>query len=266
MVAAAVARLSYATATSAVPRIVSEGPLRPERAEGWIDDPRDMPIHDGREATAESGLDLCGFELVEAVPATVEQPGERARRRYHAEAEAIVLGLTGAAWATAFDSTRRASEPPTRTNLAVGAPVLRVHNDFTRRSALETVDQVRRGNLRPSVTGRVAILSVWRPLRGPVFRHPLALADSRTVSDDDLVVVRRCRAGWEGETAFLSWRPTHRWVTFPALRSDEAIVFKLFDSAVGVAWSSPHTAFIDPGTPVRAPTRASIEVRVLACY
>jgi len=266
MAVAAVARLRYATSTSAVPRIVSEGPLRPERAEGWIDDPRDMPIHDGRETTAESGLDLCGFELVEAVPATVERPGERARRRYHAEAEAIVLGLTGAAWATAFDSTRRASEPRTQTNLAVGAPVLRVHNDFTRRSALETVDQVLRGHIRPPATGRVAILSVWRPLRGTVFRHPLALADARTVSDDDLVVVRRCRPGWEGETAFLSWRPTHRWVTFPALRTDEAIVFKLFDSAAGVACSSPHTAFSDPGTPLRAPTRTSIEARVLVCY
>jgi hypothetical protein len=99
-----------------------------------------------------------------------------------------------------------------------------------------------------------------------VFRHPLALSDARTVSDDDLVVVRRCRRGWEGETAFLSWRPTHRWVTFPALRTDEAIVLKLFDSAAGAACSSPHTAFSDPGTPLRAPTRASIEVRVLVCY
>jgi hypothetical protein len=39
MVVAVIPRLNYATATSAVPRIVSEGPLGPELAEGWIDDP-----------------------------------------------------------------------------------------------------------------------------------------------------------------------------------------------------------------------------------
>ena len=266
MAVAAVARLNYATSTSAVPRLVSDAPSRPERAEAWVDDPREVAIYDGRDAAAESGLDLCGFELAENVPIEVRRTGERTRPMYRAEAEAIVLRLTGAAWATAFDSTRRVSPPQTQTNLVVGAPVLRIHNDFTRRSASETVEQVLSRRMRPWPAGRAAIMSVWRPLSGPVSRHPLALADARTISDDDLMVVRRCHPGWEGETAFLSWRPTHRWVTFPGVRTDEAIVIKLFDSASDVSCWSPHTAFNDPATPIGAPIRASIETRVLVCY
>ena len=266
MVVAAVARLNTATATSAVPRIISEGPLQPERAEGWIDDPRNVPIQDARDAASDTGLDLCGFDLVETAPTIIERPGERARHRFHAEAEAIALRLTGAAWATAFDSTHRASPPRTQTNLAVGAPVLRIHNDFTKRSTVETVEHVLQRCSQAPATTRVAILSVWRPLTETVSRHPLALADARTVSEDDLVLVRRCHSGWEGETAFLSWRPSHRWVTFPAVRTDEAIVIKLFDSQASVACWGPHTAFDDPGTPPGAPTRSSIEARVLVCF
>jgi hypothetical protein len=51
------------------------------------------------------------------------------------------------------------------------------------------------------------------------------------------------------------------------MRRDEAIVFKVFDSATdGRARFTPHSSFADPHTPPGAPPRQSIEVRTLAFF
>ena len=54
-------------------------------------------------------------------------------------------------------------------------------------------------------------------------------------------------------------------VYFPAMRRDEALVFKVYDSARdGRPRFTAHTSFVDPTTPADAPPRQSIEVRTLA--
>jgi hypothetical protein len=51
------------------------------------------------------------------------------------------------------------------------------------------------------------------------------------------------------------------------MRRDEAIVFKVFDSAKdGRARWSAHTAFDDPTSPPNARPRESIEIRTLAFF
>jgi hypothetical protein len=65
----------------------------------------------------------------------------------------------------------------------------------------------------------------------------------------------------------VKYNPAHAWVWFPRLRRDEAIVFKVYDSARdGRARFTPHSSFVDPGTPAGAPPRQSIEVRALAFF
>jgi hypothetical protein len=275
MVVAAVAVLNYAVATGAQPRLVSDGPLTPERAEDWRNDPRQVPIHDARQAMTPPGLDDAGFVLVrhpcdvaERLDADASHDGP-VRRACFVQAEAIARAATSAARVVAFDWTRRTKNPPGPANTAVGAPVLRVHNDFTPRSAAETLGYV----LPPdtdagAAAGRVeryAIVSVWWPM-WPVRAWPLGLVDARTVADDDLFVVQRRYPNARGETGFVAYRPAHRWFTFPAMQPDEALVFKLFDSWPGVARWTPHSAFRDPSTPAGAPARESVEVRVLVVY
>ena len=51
------------------------------------------------------------------------------------------------------------------------------------------------------------------------------------------------------------------------MRRDEALVFKVYDSAKdGRSRWSAHTSFDDPGTPENAPPRESIEIRAFAFF
>ena len=68
-------------------------------------------------------------------------------------------------------------------------------------------------------------------------------------------------------SASLRHNPAHRWFYAPAMRRDEALLIKCFDSARnGIARFAPHTAFEDPITPAQAAPRESIEVRTLAFF
>ena len=70
-----------------------------------------------------------------------------------------------------------------------------------------------------------------------------------------------------GQTYRLRHNPAHRWFYFPDMRRDEALVFKVFDSAKdGRARFTAHTSFVDPATPPGAPARQSIEARALAFF
>ena len=61
--------------------------------------------------------------------------------------------------------------------------------------------------------------------------------------------------------------PKHKWFWFPRQARDEALVFKVYDSAKdGRARWTAHTAFDDPTTPPNARPRESIEIRTLAFF
>jgi len=65
----------------------------------------------------------------------------------------------------------------------------------------------------------------------------------------------------------VSFSPEHRWYYFPDMARDEAMVFKVYDSADdGRARFTAHTAFDDPTAPRDAPPRESIESRTFAFF
>src|SRR4029079_11467879 len=114
---------------------------------------------------------------------------------------------------------------------------------------------------------RFAIVQVWRAINQPIETNPLARAEARTLAMDDLLVSERRYPNRVGQTYRLKHNPSHRWFYFPRMRRDEAIVFKVYDSASdGRARFTPHTSFDDPTTPPGAPPRQSIEVRALAFF
>ena len=69
-----------------------------------------------------------------------------------------------------------------------------------------------------------------------------------------------------GQTYRLKFNPQHRWVYFPEMRRDEAVVFKVYDSDKNRARFTAHTSFADPATPSNAPLRQSIEIRAFAFF
>jgi hypothetical protein len=69
-----------------------------------------------------------------------------------------------------------------------------------------------------------------------------------------------------GEIYSFTWREQHRWFYYPAMRADEALLLKCYDSHGDAARFTAHTAFDDPTSRPDAAVRESIEVRTLAFW
>jgi hypothetical protein len=115
--------------------------------------------------------------------------------------------------------------------------------------------------------GRVQVINLWRPIRGPVRDTPLALCDATSVAAGDLVASDLIYPNRSGETYSVKFNQQHRWFYFPEMTADEALLLKCYDSAGdGRSRFAPHTAFVDPTTPASAPPRESIELRTLVFH
>jgi hypothetical protein len=186
---------------------------------------------------------------------------EKIKTVYYPEVEKLLLdNVPGAHKVVLFDHTIRRSDPN-----APRAPVVRVHIDQTPSSAAERVRLHCPDQADELLKGRYRIINVWRPLNGPVMAHPLAVADSATVSDKDLIPVEHRYPDRTGETAAVRFNPAQKWYYWSGMKNDERLFLKCFDSdeAVGQWGRVPHTAFEDPRTPEGAVGRESIEVRAL---
>ncbi len=214
----------------------------------------------------EFSLDREGFLLVHHSTAVRDfYDHEEVCRVAYREAEEIVRTQTGAAKVVAFHYTLRseASAPAAR---SYGA-VRRVHNDYTERSAVECVRAQMGEDAEDLLRRRYAIVQIWRSIAGPIEMMPLALCDARTLSPADLVDSERQMPKGIVRTYTMMHSDNHRWFWFRDMEFDEAIVFKVFDSARdGRARWVAHTSFDAPNTPPGARPRESIEIRTLAFF
>jgi hypothetical protein len=114
---------------------------------------------------------------------------------------------------------------------------------------------------------RVAVINVWKPISGPVLDTPLAVCDATSIGEDDLIPTNLAYAERTGEIYSLGFDAGHRWLYYPRMRADEAMLLKCYDSETdGRARFTAHAAFDDPSTPADAPSRESIEVRTFAFF
>ena len=237
------------------------------RSEGtW--EKRPMPLEDGRAHASELSFEKNGFVLVPA-PTKVQSFFDRHELEsvYYREAEQLIKDVSGATRVVIFDHTLRSGDEAEREEKLVREPVLSAHNDYTEWSGPQRVREILPDEAEALLKRRFAIVQVWRAINQPIESNPLALADARSVAMDDLLVSERRYPHRVGQTYRLKHNPGHKWFYFPRMRRDEAIVFKVYDSATdGRARFTPHTAFDDPATPPGAPPRQSIEVRALAFF
>ena len=146
-------------------------------------------------------------------------------------------------------------------------PVLQAHNDYTEWSGPNRLREILPDEADTLLTRRFAIIQVWRGINRPIQSSPLALADAQSVAPEDLMVAERRYPHRVGQTYRLKYNPNHRWIYFPEMRPDEAIVFKVYDSEKdGRARFTAHTSFNDPTSPAGAPPRQSIEMRAFAFF
>ncbi len=231
-------------------------------------DRRTVTIHDARDLSAEPTLDREGFCLVrfETAVENLRDAGT-IRERYYHEVERLVQRACGAARVLAFDHNLRSASVSGRAPDGVQGPVRYAHNDYTERSAPQRVrDLLTSTEAEALLRHRIAVINVWKPIRGPVQDAPLAVCDARTIQPSDLAATDLRYRDRTGEVYSLRFNPTHRWFYFSRMQADEAMLLKCFDSDGGRARFTAHTAFDDPTAPAGAPPRESIEVRTLAFF
>jgi hypothetical protein len=166
-----------------------------------------------------------------------------------------------------FDHTLRSGDESEREARLIREPVLSAHNDYTEWSGPQRVRDLLPDDADALLAKRVAIIQVWRAINQPIQRNPLAIADARSVAFEDLMVAERRYPNRVGQTYRLRYAPGHRWFYFPRMRRDEALVFKVYDSATdGRARFTAHTSFDDPTSAPDAAPRQSIEARALAFF
>ena len=229
-----------------------------------------VPILSARPVAAEVSLDGEGFALVHHDSAVRDfYDDAEVRATYYAEAERVLAEVTGARRVFVFDHTvrRRVRGVDDRAAGAPRQPATRVHVDHTATSGPQRVRDFLGDEAEELLRGRVQVINLWRPIRGPLRDAPLAVCDAQSVAPEDLVpsdLVYRDRVG---ETYGVRFNPNHRWFYVPEMQANEALLLKCYDSETdGRARFAPHTAFEDPTAGPDVPPRESIELRTFVFH
>lgn len=191
------------------------------------------------------------------------------RRVYYPAVEAFLKATLKADRVVIFDHTvrKRVEGAPDVRDGTPRQPATRVHVDQTDLSGRNRVFEHLPDEANELVKGRVQVINLWRPIRGPLRDAPLAMADGQSVAPGDLIASDLIYPNRQGETYSVKYNANHRWFYFPEMTPDEALLLKCYDSATdGRTRFAPHTAFIDPTTPTNAEPRESIEVRTLVFH
>ena len=227
----------------------------------------EVKILDGRSIIDRLSLDREGFVLVRHPTATSDlYDEEQIRSVYYPECERLIKEFTGAKRVHVFDHIVRNAARMAKGNTIKGYAG-RVHNDYTAWSAPQRVRDLMGAEAEELLKHHYAEINVWRPIRGPLLRSPLALCDATTLSEENLVGSELRYPDRTGETYVVTYNPGQRWYYFPKMTAEEAVLIRCFDSTrQGAARFSAHGAFDDPNTPADAPPRESIETRALVFF
>src|SRR6266581_2084654 len=264
------AELNYLAPMTERPRYYAYEPEPGEPRSNLTPEPHQMHIHSLRPIADDLGLDVQGFALLEQRSAVRDfWDDDEVRRTYYPEAERFLIEATGASRIFIFDHLQRRRVPGQQDRSRSGPrqPATRVHVDHTARSGPQRVRDLMGDEAEELLKGRVQVINLWRPIRGPLRDTPLAMLDGQTVEPGDLIASDLIYPNRRGETYSVKYHPNHRWFYIPEMTADEALLLKCYDSATdGRTRFGPHTAFIDPTTPRDAAPRESIELRTLVFH
>ncbi|WP_213738136.1 CmcJ/NvfI family oxidoreductase [Bradyrhizobium sp. dw_411] len=264
------ADLNYLTPSVDRPRTYTFEPPSGQPKSNIVPDAHSLPIYDIRLISETVSLDREGFALVRQTSSVKDfYNDDEIKAVYYPEAERLIKAATGADRVFIFDHTvrKRVEGAEDRAGNLLRQPVARVHVDHTAKSGPQRVRDLIPDEAEELLKGRVQIINIWRPIRGPLLDSPLAVCDARTVHANELVASDLVYPNRVGETYSVKYNPEHQWFYVPRMTVDEALLLKCYDSATdGRSRFAPHTAFADPTTPADAPPRESIELRTLVFH
>jgi hypothetical protein len=222
-------------------------------------------VEDIRGREAEFSLDQHGFAAIHHISQeTAFIDDAQIRALYYPESDALLRHTLGAHRVFIFDHTIRRRDTTAVDREGARQPVARVHVDQTIQSGRDRVYRHLPDEAEALLQGRVRVINLWRPIRGPVIDHPLAMADGSSLKPGNLVATDLLYRDRAGETYSVTHDPAQRWYYLSQMQPDEVLLLKCYDSdESGVTRFSPHTAFADPRVYVSAPPRQSIELRAL---
>ena len=227
-----------------------------------------MLIRDARPQRHDFKLETHGFELVDHQTKVQDfyDPAEMLSV-YYKETEELIKAISGATRVQVFDHTLRSGDNDFRSDKPVREPVRRVHNDYTEWSGPQRVRDLIPDEANELLKRRFAIIQVWRGINKPIKSDPLCICDSRLLKGSELYPSRRVYPDRIGETYVVTHSQNHKWLYFSEMTRDEAIVFKVYESAKdGRARWTAHTSFPLPNQDPIAHPRESCEMRALAFF
>lgn len=228
---------------------------------------RTVEIADMRALPSAPSLDHEGFELHAHKSAVSDLYDDEAiHSAYYAEIQELLKDRFDADDVVIFDATRRSDGGQGAKNPdGKRGPASQLHVDYTTSSGPQRLADVVGDDEADRLLesgARVIQVNVWRPIKGPVQRSPLALADASSTQGHDLVATDQVFPDRVGEIYNIAHSPAQRWYYAPEMTPDEVLLIKGWDSLDdGRARFTPHGAFEAPGTTAQTPPRESIEVR-----
>lgn len=255
--------INYSARTPARPRYYANDHSR----DTVVVEMHEMAAHDGR--AQRTGLDDAGFMLVDHKSALSDFSDRELSARVHCpEIAELVKTVTGA------DHVHCKAGPLMRFSERSGQAGSKDNSYPARFCHVDVSDATGRAFAERSAEGRpfrrAAHYNVWRALSPAPQDVPLALLDARSLSGRELILADAIFDSPGGDFQFeglvVAHDPAHRWLWYPDMQADEAIIFKTHDTLPGVASSVPHVAFDDPLSPPDAAPRVSIEMRAIAYW
>jgi len=242
-------------------------------------EPRNIQIEDARPRSPPPSLEREGFTLISHKSAVSDfrNTAEPARVLWR-ETERLLLELTGADHVTVTGpgvhrSRARSADSGQLTQsgrIYNSHPAYFVHIDINAASAA-LFEKRWRPKDQPQPVGRFAYYNLWRAISPPPQDMPLAVCDSSSVLESDLVeadavmdIPGKPESSYVG--LLVRYNPSHRWCYYPGMNRDEVLVFKSYDSDPGQPSHVPHVAFTDATCPPGVTARASIEMRGIAYW
>lgn len=233
-------------------------------------DRREVEIVDCREAGRSFAVDGDGFAFVK-LPVGFDgfADDELVRSRHYSEMVALTEQLLGRKVTAVLDHAMRLPAGPAGRQRKSGTlrhPFHSTHCDYTPWSAARQVLRAMGDEAQEWIDRPYAFINFWRPITGPLRDDPLTVCAPHSVDTDDLIRIRHMYDYDDSEVYGVAYNPAHRWYYMSDMRPDDAICFKLYDSADERQRYVPHTAFSlpDPAQPVLP--RESFEIRLMVSY
>ncbi|HKY08261.1 MAG TPA: CmcJ/NvfI family oxidoreductase, partial [Candidatus Binatia bacterium] len=147
-----------------------------------------MPVYDARGIADRFSLECEGFVFVKHETKIKDFfDAAEVRSVYYPETEQLVKKHSGAKRVLVFDHTLRSADSAVREAKQISGPVRNAHNDYTEWSGPQRVRDLLPEEAEELLKRRFAVIQTWRPIRNPVEREALAIADARSIGTKELI-------------------------------------------------------------------------------